>query len=72
MISYDLNPKSQKVLYKLHFWLDTFKGSNGLAPDMVEEIQETIWTIKERGSYTDIERELLNQVRDWYLEFNKI
>ncbi len=68
MISYDLNPKSQKVLYKLHFWLDTFKESNGL----VGEIQETIWTIKERGSYTDHERELLNQIRGWYLEFKKI
>lgn len=72
MISYDLNPKSHKVLNKLDIWLDTFKGSNGLAPDMVDEIRETISTIKTRGSYTDHERELLNQVRDWYLEFKKI
>mgnify|MGYP000206087835 FL=1 len=69
MISYDLNSNSLKLLNKLDIWLDTFKGSNGLASDMVDEIRETISTIKTRGSYTDIERELLNQIRGWYLEF---
>jgi len=70
--SYDLNSKSLKLLNKLDIWLDTFKGSNGLAPDMIDEVRETISTIKTRGSYTDIERELLNQIRGWYLEFQKI
>jgi len=72
MISYDLNSKSLKLLNKLDYWLDTFKGSNGLSPDMVEEIRGTLSTIKNRGSYTDHERELLNQIRGWYLEFKKI
>ena len=73
MISYDLNSKSLKLLNKLDYWLDTFKGRGyGLAPDMVEELRGTISKIKTRGSYTDIERELLNQIRGWYLEFKKI
>jgi hypothetical protein len=74
MISYDLNTKSLKLLNKLDKWLiDNFHNSNSPGgEDMVEEIRGTISTIKTRGSYTDIERELLNQIRGWYLEFKKI
>ena len=74
MISYDLNTKSLKLLNKLYKWLidDMYNSNSPCGEDMVEEIRGTISTIKTRGSYTDIERELLNQIRGWYLEFKKI
>ena len=74
MISYDLNTKSLKLLNKLDKWLidDMYNSNSPSGEDMVEEIRGTISTIKTRGSYTDIERELLNQIRGWYLEFKKI
>ena len=74
MISYDLNTKSLKLLNKLDKWLidDMHNYNSPGGEDMVEEIRGTISTIKTRGSYTDIERELLNQIRGWYLEFKKI
>ena len=74
MISYDLNTKSLKLLNKLDKWLidDMYNYNSPGGEDMVEEIRGTISTIKTRGSYTDIERELLNQIRGWYLEFKKI
>ena len=74
MISYDLNTKSLKLLNKLDKLLidDMYNYNSPGGEDMVEEIRGTISTIKTRGSYTDIERELLNQIRGWYLEFKKI
>jgi hypothetical protein len=74
MKAYSLNTKSSKLLNKLDKWLiDDMHNSNSPGgEDMVEEIRGTISTIKTRGSYTDIERELLNQIRGWYLEFKKI
>jgi len=74
MIPYDLNTKSLKLLNKLDKWLidDMYNSNSPGGEDMVEEIRGTISTIKTRGSYTDIERELLNQIRGWYLEFKKI
>ena len=68
MISYDLNTKSLKLLNKLDKWLiDNMYNTGALGgEDLVMKLRETITKIEERGYYTDLERELLNEIRSQY------
>lgn len=72
--NYKLEKDQQKSLKLLDKWLIDNMHTNSVmgGEQLVMDVRETISTIKTRGSYTDIERELLNQIRDWYLEFNNI
>jgi hypothetical protein len=67
--NYKLEHNQQKSLKLLDKWLiDNMHKSSVLGGEkLVMEVRETITKIEERGYYTDLERELLNEIRSQYM-----
>ena len=67
--NYKLEKDQQKSLKLLDKWLiDNMHTNSGMGgEELVMEVRETITKIEERGYYTDLERELLNEIRSQYM-----
>jgi hypothetical protein len=67
--NYKLEKDQQKSLKLLDKWLiDNMHTNSGMGgEELVMEVRETITKIEERGYYTDVERELLNEIRSQYM-----
>ena len=67
--NYKLEKDQQKSLKLLDKWLiDNMHANYGIGgEELVMEVRETITKIEERGYYTDVERELLNEIRSQYM-----
>ena len=67
--NYKLEKDQQKSLKLLDKWLIDNMLTNSVigGEELVMEVRETITKIEERGYYTDLERELLNEIRSQYM-----
>ena len=68
MKNHALGSEEHKSLKVLDKWLiDNMYNTGALGgEDLVMKLRETITKIEERGYYTDLERELLNEIRSQY------
>ena len=68
MKNHTLGSEEHKSLKVLGKWLiDNMYNTGALGgEDLVMKLRETITKIEERGYYTDLERELLNEIRSQY------
>ena len=71
MKAYSLNTKSSKLLGKIDYWLSDNMNTNGffVGKDLVLEIRENISTIFKKGSYNESEKQLLNELRSHYVNY---
>jgi len=67
--NYKLEKDQQKSLKLLDKWLIDNMHTNSVmgGEQLVMDVRETITKIEERGYYTNIERELLNEIRSQYM-----
>lgn len=58
------------ALRKLDNWLAKQPWNNTLEMDVVMRARELITTIQDKGYYTDLEKDVLNEIREEYKKHN--